>query len=100
MNKIFVRFLNLLLKVAIKHANGNALVLQVLDPLAIHCGIGIFNSDPDFFDPGQYNPLGTREFGMAARPRGAGSNVVNKNASSSFWSRFFRSSSVYSAWSP
>jgi hypothetical protein len=66
-NERLVRFLYLFLKVAVEHAHSDATVLQVLDPLAVHGWIGVFDADPDLLDPRQDNSLRAAQLRMSAR---------------------------------
>jgi hypothetical protein len=58
-DKLLVLHTDDLLQVPVKHMDLDAGVLQVLDPLTIHRGVGILNAHPHLLDARQDDPFGT-----------------------------------------
>ena len=64
--ELLVLLLYCLLEIAVEHAHGQAVVLQVLDPLAVHRRVWVGDTHPDFLDSRKHNPLCAPELRMPA----------------------------------
>lgn len=70
-DEVAVRLDDNFLRIAVEEMDLHAVVLQVLDALAIHRGVRVLDADPHLLDPREDDPLGAAELRMTSRPRRA-----------------------------